>query len=93
MTSNHEEYSNGITLENLKYSVQIYWGCTYLCRKSNEVAFSNFLYNSFQLPFMFCRTLFMHWKFCLHMLPSAVCNPATGKKGLSFLLWLLLISD
>ena len=25
MTSNHEEYSNNITLENLKYSVQIYW--------------------------------------------------------------------
>ena len=26
MTSNHEEYSNDITLENLKCSVQIYWG-------------------------------------------------------------------
>ena len=25
MTSNHEEYSNDITLENLKCSVQIYW--------------------------------------------------------------------
>ena len=36
MTNNHEEYSNDITLENLKCSVQIYWDCTYLCRKSNE---------------------------------------------------------
>ena len=36
MTYNHEEYSYDITLENLKCSVQIYWGSTYLCRKSNE---------------------------------------------------------
>ena len=27
---------NDITLENLKCSVDIYWGCTDLCRKSNE---------------------------------------------------------
>ena len=27
---------NDLTLENLKCSVDIYWGCTYLCRKSNE---------------------------------------------------------
>ena len=57
MTSNHEEYNNDITLEILKCSVQIYWGSTYLCRKSDErisfevvsnlllleLAFSNFL--------------------------------------------------
>ena len=51
MTSNHEEYINDITLENLKCSVQIYWSCMYLCRKSNEgtwfkvinLAFSDFL--------------------------------------------------
>ena len=51
MTSNHEEFNNDITLENLKCSVKIYWGCTYLCRKSNEgtcfeaikLPFSNFL--------------------------------------------------
>ena len=36
MTSNHEEYNNDITLENLKCLIQINWGCTYLCRKSNE---------------------------------------------------------
>ena len=36
MTSNHGEYSKYITLENLKGSVQIYWGFTHLCRKSNE---------------------------------------------------------
>ena len=41
MTSNHEEYSNDITLENLKCSVQIYWGCTYLCRKSNKGTWGN----------------------------------------------------
>ena len=41
MTSNHEEYSNDITLENLKCSVQIYWGFTYLCRKSNEGTWRN----------------------------------------------------
>ena len=35
MTSNHEEYSNDITLENFKCSVQIYGVCTYLCRKGN----------------------------------------------------------
>ena len=34
MTNNHEEYSNNITLENLKCSGQIYWDCTYLCGKS-----------------------------------------------------------
>ena len=27
MISYHEKYSNDITLENLKCSVQIYWGC------------------------------------------------------------------
>ena len=50
MASNHEEYISDIILENLKFSVQIYWGCTYLCRKCNEgacfevvsVALSNF---------------------------------------------------
>ena len=36
MTSNYEEYSNAINLENLKCSVQVYRGFTYLCRKSNE---------------------------------------------------------
>ena len=51
MANNHEECSNGISLQNLKCLVQIYRGCTYLCRKSIkrtcfEVAsltFSNFL--------------------------------------------------
>ena len=51
MVSNHEEYSNDKTLENLKWSVQIYWGSSYLCRKSEEricfgvvrLAFSYFL--------------------------------------------------
>ena len=51
MSSNHEEYSNDITVENLKCSIQIYWDCTYFCRKSNKrtyfevinLAFSNFL--------------------------------------------------
>ena len=41
MASNHEEYCNDITLENLKQSVQIYWGCTYLYRKSNERTYDN----------------------------------------------------
>ena len=41
MASNHEEYSNDTTLANLKFSVQIYWSCTYLCRKSNEGAWGN----------------------------------------------------
>ena len=51
MADNHEEFSNDITLENLTCSVQIYWGCTDLCRKSSKgtsfevasLAFSNFL--------------------------------------------------
>ena len=51
MADNHEEFSNDITLENLTCLVQIYWGYTYLCRKSSEgtsfevvsIAFSNFL--------------------------------------------------
>ena len=50
MTSKHEEYNNDVILENLKCSVQIYWGCTYLSRKSNEetcfkvsLPFSHFL--------------------------------------------------
>ena len=36
MKSNHEEYSDDITLENLKCSGQIYWGGMYLCMKINE---------------------------------------------------------
>ena len=51
MPDNFEEWNNDTTLENLTCSVQIYWGCTYLCRKSSEgtsfevvsLAFSNFL--------------------------------------------------
>ena len=51
MTNNHEEWSSDINLDNLKCSVQIYWGCTYLHRESSEgtcfgvvsLAFSNFL--------------------------------------------------
>ena len=41
MTSNHEKCSDDINLENLKCSVQIYWGCTYLCRKSNKGTWGN----------------------------------------------------
>ena len=36
MADHREECSNDITLENLTCSVQIYWGCTYLCRKSSK---------------------------------------------------------
>ena len=51
MADHREECSNDITLENLTCSVQVYRGCTYLCRKSNEgtffevvsLGFSNFL--------------------------------------------------
>ena len=41
MTSNHEEYSIDITLENLKCLIQIYRGFTNLCRKSNEGTWGN----------------------------------------------------
>ena len=41
MSSNHEEYSNAITLENLKCSVHIRWDYTYHCRKSNEGIWGN----------------------------------------------------
>ena len=41
MASNHEGYSNDTTLENLKCSVQIYWGCTYLCRKTSKGTWGN----------------------------------------------------
>ena len=37
----HEEYSNDKSLENLKCSGQIYWGCTYPCRISNEATWGN----------------------------------------------------
>ena len=47
----YEEYSNDITLENLKCSVQISWGCAYLfkskegtCLEVINLAFSNFWY-------------------------------------------------
>ena len=51
MAGHREECSNNITSENLTCSVQIYWGCTYLCRKSSQgtsiqvvrLAVSNFL--------------------------------------------------
>ena len=36
VSSNHEEYSNYITLENLKCLAQIDWVRTYLFIKSNE---------------------------------------------------------
>ena len=65
--------NNDITSENLKYSQQIYWGCTYLCRKKKG-----------------------QFSVAIHVLQNSVsiscCSPATGKKGLSFLLWLLVIS-
>ena len=41
MTSNHEECSIDETLENLRCSVEIYWGCTYLFRKSNKGTWDN----------------------------------------------------
>ena len=41
MASNYEEYSNDITLESLKCSIQIYWSLTYLCRKSDEGSWGN----------------------------------------------------
>ena len=41
MTSNHEEYSIDIPLENLKCSVQIYRGFKYLCGKRNEGTWGN----------------------------------------------------
>ena len=43
MASNHEEYSNDITLEKFKYSLQICWGCTYLFRKTNEGTWGNYI--------------------------------------------------
>ena len=46
MRSNHEEYRNDKTLENLKCTVQIYWGFMYLCRKSNEGSWGDLI--SFQ---------------------------------------------
>ena len=51
MTSNNGEQSNDITSENLKFSLQKYWGCAYLYRKILnkgscfeviDLAFSNF---------------------------------------------------
>ena len=36
MTSNHEEYGNGITLENLKCSVQIYEVVAIIAEKATE---------------------------------------------------------
>ena len=41
MRNYHEECNSDITLENLKCLVQMYWGCTYLCRKSNEATWGN----------------------------------------------------
>ena len=41
MTSNHKEYSNNISLENLRCPVQIYWGYAYPCRKSNKGTWGN----------------------------------------------------
>ena len=46
MTRNHGEYSIDVTFENLKRSVEIYWGCTYLCWKSHEGTSGNWI--SFQ---------------------------------------------
>ena len=51
MADHREECSKDITLENLTCLVQIYWGCTYLCRSSSKgtsfevdsLAFSNFI--------------------------------------------------
>ena len=43
MTSNHEELSIDIALENWTCSVQIYYGCTYLRQKSNEGTSDNWI--------------------------------------------------
>ena len=91
MTCNHQEYNNDINLENLKCSVQIYWGCTFFAEKLTKelevikLAFSNFLHNNnFQLLFIFFRTVFMHWEFCLCVLPSAVYSCKWKKKVYQF---------
>ena len=49
MENNHGEYTDDIALENLKCSVQINWGFTYLCKKVTKelevvkLAFCKFL--------------------------------------------------
>ena len=57
MTSNHGEYSIDVTFGNLKCSLEIYWGCTYLAEKETK-----------ELQ----ATVFMHWEFSLPVLLSAV---------------------
>ena len=37
MTSNHKEYSNDRTLENLKFSIQIYWGVRIFAEKRRNL--------------------------------------------------------
>ena len=79
MTSNHEEYSNDITLENLKCSVQINWSLrTFVekVRKEFEViklALSNVLYNT---SWNSTNALIVFLDVCYHQL----CSPETGKK-------------
>ena len=79
MTSNHEEYSYDITLENLKCSVQIYWGLRISAEKVTKtlevikLAFSNVLYNTSQNS---TNALIVFLDVCYYQ----PCSPETGKK-------------
>ena len=42
--------------------------------------------NSFQLPFLFCSTVFMHWEFYLRVLPSAVIVLQLEKRSIIFIM-------
>ena len=91
----YEEYSNDITLENLKCSVQIYWGCAYLFRKSKEgtclevinLAFSNFLYKQFSDAIHVLQNSIHTLRVLLTCVTISCWSPVTltGKKGLSFI--------
>ena len=71
MTSNHGEYSIDVTFENLKRSVEIYWGCTYLAEKVTK-----------ELQ----ATVFMHWEFCLPVLLSAVSSYNWKEKSINLIM-------
>ena len=94
MTNNHEECSNDVTLKNLKCLIQIYWGSTYLCRKSNEetciavvsLAFSNFLEQQFSVAIHVLQKSVHALKVLLTCVTIRCSTPATGKRVIIFIM-------
>ena len=91
MTSNHKEYSNDRALENLKFSIQIYWGVRIFAEKlTNEPEVIKLAFSNFLLIIIFsCYSYFAEQYSCVesfaYVCYHQLCSPATVRKILLIL--------